>query len=71
MALTAGPIFVDQPYVLERELVGLGQSRKTESYWTRTTITDATTGTEVGSVLLHSGVFKASYPGYPQDRLAP
>ena len=71
VALTAGPIFVDQPYVLERELVGLGQSRKTESYWTRTTITDATTGTEVGSVLLHSGVCKASYPGYPQDRLAP
>jgi len=69
VALTAGPIFVDQPYVLERELVGLSQSRRTESYWTRTTITDATTGNEVGSVLLHSGVFKASYPDYPQDRL--
>ena len=63
------PVFVDQPYVLERELVGLSQSRRTESYWTRTTITDVDTGEMTASVLLHSGVFKESYPGYPRDRL--
>jgi acyl dehydratase len=63
------PVFVDQDYVLERELVGLGQSRRTESYWTRTTITDADTGALTATVLLHSGVFKESYPGYPRDRL--
>ena len=63
------PVFVDQPYVLERELVGLSQSRRTESYWTRTTITDADTGELTATVLLHSGVFKESYPGYPRDRL--
>ena len=52
-----------------REVVGLSQSRRTESYWTRTTLTDAETGRPAASVLLHSGVFKDSYPGYPKDRL--
>lgn len=65
----AGPVFVDEPYTIAREVVGLSQSRKTESYWTRTTLHDGS-GTLVCSVLLHSGVFKASYAGYPQDRLA-
>ena len=67
--LLAGPIFVDQPYRVEREIVGLSQSRRTESYWTRTTLTDADTGTAAAAVLLHSGVFKESYPGYPAERL--
>jgi hypothetical protein len=67
--LVAGPVFVDQPYRLQHEVVGLSQSRRTESYWTRTTITDADTGRPTAVVLLHSGVFKESYPGYPKDRL--
>lgn len=65
ITLHAGPVFVDQPYRIAREIVGLGQSRKTESYWIETTLTDETTGTLVATVLLHSGVFKESYPGYP------
>ena len=48
-----------------RDDLALGQSRRTESYWTRTTITSAATGTAVAEVVLHSGVFKESYPGYP------
>jgi hypothetical protein len=63
------PVFVDEPYTIDREIVGLGQSRKTESYWTRTTLNDQS-GRLACTVLLHSGVFKASYPDYPQDRLA-
>jgi len=68
--LVEGPVFVDQPYRLVHEVVGLSQSRRTESYWTRTELTDATTGRLTAVVLLHSGVFKESYPGYPRDRLA-
>jgi hypothetical protein len=64
--LHAGPVFVDEPYTIGREIVGLSQSRKTESYWTRTTLHDRN-DTLVCTVLLHSGVFKASYPDYPQD----
>ena len=67
--LVNGPVFVDQPYALAREVVGLSQSRRTESYWTRTTLTDAEHGTVAAEVLLHQGVFKTSYPGYPADRL--
>jgi hypothetical protein len=63
--LVDGPVFVDQDYTVEHEVVGLGQSRRTESYWTRSTLTDESTGRPAAVVLLHSGVFKDSYPGYP------
>jgi hypothetical protein len=64
-----GPVFVGQAYAAESEIVGLGESRRTESYWTRTTLTDLDTDTVTAIVLLHSGMFKESYPGYPKDRL--
>ncbi len=35
-----GPIFADHDYALRRKVVGLSQSKRTESYWTETTITD-------------------------------
>ncbi len=68
--LLAGPVFQDHPYAVSREIIGLGESRRTESYWTETTLEDAGTGEPVASVILHSGVFKESYPGYPTDRLS-
>lgn len=64
-----GPVMVGRPYVVGREVVGLGQSRRTESHWLSTTLSDAGTGALTATVLLHSGVFKESYPGYPADRL--
>src|SRR3954451_2419554 len=69
LRLVDGPVFVDQRYPLEREIVALSQSRRTESYWTKTTLTDADTGRTTAIALLHSGVFKQSYPGYPKERL--
>jgi hypothetical protein len=60
-----GPVFVGQEYDVDDEIVGLGQSRRTESYWTRSTLTDTSTGRATAVVLLHSGVFKDSYPEYP------
>ena len=67
--MLAGPVLVDEPYVLEREVVALSESRRTESAWIRTTVTAEATGTPVAEVLLHQGVFKESYPDYPADRL--
>ena len=67
--LLDGPVFVGQPYAVVSEIVGLGESRRTESYWTRTTLTDVERDVTVAVVLLHSGMFKESYPGYPADRL--
>jgi len=69
--LLDGPVFVGQPYAVASEIVGLGESRRTESYWTRTTLTDVDRDTVVAEVLLHSGMFKDSYAGYPADRLLP
>jgi hypothetical protein len=60
-----GPVFVDQPYRVEHTLVGLGQTKRVESYWTESTLTDAETGAHAATVLLHQGVFKASFAGYP------
>jgi hypothetical protein len=67
--LLAGPVLVDHDYRVQREIVGLSQSRRTESYWTRTTLSDPASDRAVAVVLLHQGVFKESYPGYPKERL--
>ncbi len=64
-----GPVFVGRPYRVDHELVGLGQSRRVESYWTESRIHDVETGAHAATVLLHQGVFKASYADYPPDRL--
>jgi len=64
-----GPVFADQDYELRRRVIGLGQSRRTESYWTETTVSDADTGDLVAVVVLHQGVFKESYAGYPRQHL--
>ena len=60
-----GPVFVDRPYLVEHTLVGIGQTKRVESYWTESTITDADTGVHAATVLLHQGVFKASFADYP------
>ena len=60
-----GPLFVDEEYDLEREIVALGSSRRTESFWTRTTLSRPAGGEPVAVMLLHQGVLKESYPGYP------
>lgn len=60
-----GPVMVGQEYELVNEIVGVGQTRRVEYYWTRTTISDPRDGRTVCEVLLNQGVFKASFAGYP------
>ena len=62
-----GPVFVGQPYRVEHTIVGIGQSKRVESYWTESRLTDAETGAHAATVLLHQGVFKASFADYPSD----
>jgi len=64
-----GPLFVGEHYLLERDVLAVGQSRRVESHWVRTTVRVASTGQPVATVLLHSGVFKASFADYPSERL--
>jgi hypothetical protein len=63
--MLAGPVFADYPYLVRREVGGRSQSRRVESYWTRSVVVDPETGIDVCAVVLHQGVFKDSYPGYP------
>ena len=60
-----GPVLVGRSYEVRHTLVGVGQSRAVESYWTESVLTDTTTGTHAAIVLLHQGVFKASFADYP------
>ncbi len=55
------PVLVGREYRVDREIVGLGESKRTESYWTRSTLVDIDTDVACAEVLLHSGVFKDSY----------
>ncbi len=61
----AGPVFVGRPYEVQHEVLQVGQSRSVESWWTESTVIDTTSGEHAATVLLHQGVFKASYPDYP------
>lgn len=65
-----GPLFVDEEYLLLREIVALSESRRVENYWVRTRIFDAAGKTQKAEMLLNHGVMKASYPHYPPERLA-
>ena len=62
-----GPLFVGQEYQLEREVVGLGESARTESMWIKTVIKDPETGDMLATTLLNSATLKQSYAHYTED----
>ena len=62
-----GPLFVGQEYQLEREVVGLGESTRTESMWIKTLIKDPKTGDLLATTLLNSATLKQSYAHYTED----
>jgi hypothetical protein len=62
-----GPLFAGEPYLVEKTILCLGQSRRVESYWTESRVLRASDRHHVATVLLHQGVFKASYAGYPAE----
>lgn len=66
--MVAGPVFVGEYYTITKRVLALSQSKRVESHWIESRVED-TDGRHVATVLLHSGVFKASYADYPADRL--
>lgn len=68
--LVAGPLFVDHPYELEREIVALSESARTESTWVQTRVFDGQTQALVAEMILNSAVLKASYPRYEEEAKA-
>ena len=65
-----GPLFVDQPYKLEREIIALSESRRTESNWIMTRVIDAETDKLCAEVILNSATLKDSYANYEAEAKA-
>ncbi|MGI9234715.1 MAG: hypothetical protein ACR2RD_13865 [Woeseiaceae bacterium] len=65
-----GPLFVNQAYQLEREIIALSESRRTESNWVRTSVYDAETRGLVAEAILNSATLKDSYANYAADAAA-
>ena len=65
--LLRGPMFVDHPYDLEREVIALSESPRTESAWIRTRAFDGETGALVAEMILNHAVMKASYAAYDRE----
>ena len=68
--LINGPIFVDHPYKLEREIVALSESKRTESNWIKTKVIDEVSEQLVAEVTLNSATLKDSYEKYEEDARA-
>ena len=68
--LIKGPLFVGQQYKLEKEIIGLGESRRTESAWIKTSIVDVESGELVATTTLNSAYLKNSYPHYEAEAKA-
>ena len=68
--LLEGPVFVGEPYA-RRAARSSGSARAGGPSRTgpAPTLTDVDTACRGRVVLLHSGMFKESYPGYPAERL--
>ena len=66
--LLNGPLFVDREYELEREVVAVSGSRRTESLWLRTSVFDPKAGTSaVATMLLNHAILKDSYAPYARE----
>tara|TARA_R110002073_G_scaffold921_9_gene6686 strand:+ start:6208 stop:7143 length:936 start_codon:yes stop_codon:yes gene_type:complete len=65
--LIKGPLFVGQPYLLEREIVALSESRRTESNWVKTSVFDPDSRELVAEVILNSATMKDSYAKYAEE----
>jgi len=68
--LINGPLLVDHPYGIEREIIALSESRRTESNWVKSSIYDKQTRELVCEVILNSATLKDSYANYAEDAKA-
>jgi hypothetical protein len=64
--LIDGPLFVGEDYLIRREIVALSASKRTESYWVKTRIFDASGERLKAEMLLNHATLKHSYAGYAQ-----
>jgi hypothetical protein len=65
--LIDGPLLVGEQYEVERELVALSGSRRTESFWVRTKAYRVSDGKHVATMLLNQATLKESYAPYAEE----
>jgi hypothetical protein len=65
--LIRGPLFVAADYEIEREVVALSGSRRTESMWVRTRVFSPGSEDVLATMLLNSAYLKDSYANYAQE----
>jgi len=68
--LLQGPVLVGEPYDIEREVVALTGSRRTESVWVRSTLYSQGTERKVATMLLNLATMKETYAPYAKEYAA-
>ncbi|HTB78236.1 MAG TPA: hypothetical protein VK762_33560, partial [Polyangiaceae bacterium] len=63
-----GPLFVGETYEIDREIVALSGSRRTESMWVRTQVYVPGSDVVIARMLLNSASLKDSYANYEAER---
>ncbi|MBT3369321.1 MAG: hypothetical protein HOA08_03630 [Rhodospirillaceae bacterium] len=62
-----GPLLVGRDYLIEREIVALSESRRTESYWVKSRIMEPASREVLAEMLLNHAVLKDSYAAYEDE----
>jgi len=65
-----GPVLAGEPYDIERQVVALTGSRRTESMWVRSTLYASGTERKVAAMLLNLATMKETYAPYAQEHAA-
>ncbi len=63
-----GPLFVGDPYEIDREVVAISGSRRTESLWIRTRVFHPKGDRPIATMLLNQAIMKDSYHAYASER---
>jgi len=65
--MRSGPLFVGRQYEMDREVVALSGSRRTESLWIRTRVFAPGEDEVLATMLLNAAYMKDSFPGYEEE----
>jgi hypothetical protein len=68
ISLIKGPLLVGEDYEIDREIVALSGSRRTESYWTRTRVYMPGSSEVIATMLLNQATLKDSYARYAEEK---
>ena len=64
----SGPLFVGHAYEMDREVVALSGSRRTESLWIRTRVFAPGADEILATMLLNAAYMKDSFPNYAEEQ---